>query len=66
MKVAKRRFRTPEDGAATSVWVATDLDVTDHAGGYFEDSAPSKSSRYAKDDAQAARLWDVSEVLVGS
>ena len=66
MKVAKRRLRTPEDGAATSVWAAKDPDVTDHAGGYFEDSAPTKSSRHAKDDAQAAKLWDVSEAFVGS
>lgn len=66
MKLAKRRFRTPEHGAATSVWVATDPHVTEHAGGYFEDSAPTRSTRHAKDDAQAANLWEVSEGLVGS
>jgi len=65
MKVARRRLRAPEDGAATSVWVATDPDATDHAGGYFEDSAPTKSTRHAKDDNQAAMLWEVSQTLVG-
>jgi NAD(P)-dependent dehydrogenase (short-subunit alcohol dehydrogenase family) len=58
------RFRTADEGAATVVFVATDPDVTSSAGAYFEDSAPTRSSRHAKDDAQAFRLWEISTSLV--
>ena len=65
MKLIGWRFRSPEEGAATAIWAATDPGVIEHAGGYFEDSAPTRSSRHAKDDDQALRLWNVSEELVG-
>ena len=66
MKLLRRRFRTPEEGAQTAVFVAVDPDVVEHAGGYFEDSAPTRSSRHAKDDDQARRLWEVSEELTAT
>jgi NAD(P)-dependent dehydrogenase (short-subunit alcohol dehydrogenase family) len=63
MRIARRRFRTPEQGAETAIFAALDPDVIAHAGEYFEDCAPTRSSRHAKDDDQALRLWDVSERL---
>jgi len=58
------RFRSPAEGAETSVWAATDPEIVDHAGGYFADCAPSKSTRHAKDDEAARALWDLSAKLV--
>jgi len=66
MRLFRRRFRTPDEGAETAVFVAIDESVTDNAGGYFEDNAPTRSSRHAKDDEQALRLWEVSELLISS
>lgn len=66
VKLARRRFATPSEGAVTTVFLATDADVVAEAGGYFADSALSESTRHAKDDDQAARLWDLSESYVGA
>ncbi len=61
VKLVQRRMVTPEKGAATIVFLATDPDVVTDAGGYFVDSALSPSTRHAKDDDQAARLWNLSQ-----
>ena len=72
------RFKTPEQGAATSVWAATST-LLDSAGGvYCEDcdvAAPtevgSATARqrgvdaHAVDPVAAARLWDLSVELTG-
>jgi hypothetical protein len=34
------------------------------AGKYFSDSNVGRSSRHGRDDAMAAKLWDVSEQIV--
>ncbi|MEZ5175470.1 MAG: SDR family oxidoreductase [Acidimicrobiia bacterium] len=60
----RRRLVSPEQGASTAVWLATDPKVTDNAGGYFADRAPSRSTRHATDPDQARWLWEVSESLV--
>jgi hypothetical protein len=56
-------MRTPDDGADTIVWLATEPSLDVSAGIYFEDRTVSKSTRHAKDADQAKRLWDVSEEL---
>jgi NAD(P)-dependent dehydrogenase (short-subunit alcohol dehydrogenase family) len=61
--VAGRWMRTPDDGADTIVWLATEPSLDVSAGIYFEDRTVSKSTRHAKDADQAKRLWDVSEEL---
>ncbi len=66
MKLFGWRFRTPEEGAETSIWAATDPAIVEASGGYFADCAPSDSTRHAKDDAQARALWDLSEQLVNA
>lgn len=66
MKLIGWRLRSPHEGAATTVWAATDPAIVEMAGEYFADCAPSKSTRHAKDDAQAEALWDISTQLVAS
>jgi NAD(P)-dependent dehydrogenase (short-subunit alcohol dehydrogenase family) len=66
--LASRFMRTPADGAATSVVVATDPALADVTGGYFVNSkrADDKLNRHARDDELARRLWDRSEQLTGA
>jgi NAD(P)-dependent dehydrogenase (short-subunit alcohol dehydrogenase family) len=64
MKIIGRRLLSPAEGAATSIWAATDPDIVDQAGGYFAECEPARSTRHARDDEQARRLWELSEQLV--
>ncbi len=66
-------FKTVEQGAATTCWVATSQDVLEHGGAYCEDchvspvddESPVEGVRsYAADPAAAARLWEMSEEAV--
>lgn len=60
-------FRTPEEGARTSLFVATDRSLDGVTGKYLADGklAENKLSKQARDDALAAELWRRSEALVG-
>jgi hypothetical protein len=60
-------MRTAAEGAATSVYVATDPALDGVTGGYFASSAraESKLNRPARDDELAATLWERSEQLTG-
>jgi retinol dehydrogenase-14 len=61
-----RRFmKTPAQGAATSINLASAPDLEQVSGRYFADSRPKKSARRSYDEAAAARLWQVSADLVG-
>jgi len=59
-----RFLRTPEQGAATLVWLASAPDGWT-SGGYYADGRPGRLSRAAQDDRLAAALWDRSAELVG-
>lgn len=54
----------PDDGARTSVFLASSPDVEGVSGGYFTDCAPAEVGPFARDDAAARRLWDLSADLV--
>jgi len=56
---------SPEQGARTQVYVASAPELAGITGGYWVKSAPATPSAAAQDDAAAARLWQVSEELVG-
>jgi NAD(P)-dependent dehydrogenase (short-subunit alcohol dehydrogenase family) len=56
-------FRTPENGAATSVFLATDPAVGAVTGRYFVDAKEARSSQASYDEAAARRLWDVSAAM---
>jgi NAD(P)-dependent dehydrogenase (short-subunit alcohol dehydrogenase family) len=69
------RQKTPEQGAATSVLLATSPELDGIGGRYFNDcnEAPTVDHRnaagtgvasYAVDPANADRMWDVSEALL--
>ncbi|WUL71946.1 SDR family NAD(P)-dependent oxidoreductase [Amycolatopsis sp. NBC_00345] len=71
-------FKTPQQGAATSVFVATSRQLDGTGGRYFEDcdeaavldpAAPNTAisgvEAYALDPANANRLWELSLALLG-
>ena len=56
-------FRTPDQGADTLIWLATDA-VPDN-GGYYVDRRPGRCSQRSRDPDVAAALWEASERAVG-
>ncbi|MEV4149926.1 SDR family NAD(P)-dependent oxidoreductase [Amycolatopsis sp. NPDC049691] len=72
------KFKTPEQGAATTVWAATSPQLAGQGGLYLEDCdvaelapenaeglAESGVRRYAVDRGEARRLWTLSAELTG-
>jgi NAD(P)-dependent dehydrogenase (short-subunit alcohol dehydrogenase family) len=68
-------FKTPEQGAATTVWAATSAQLDGLGGVYCEDCDVAVDSggrfrvgvaAWATDPEQAARLWDLSVELTGT
>ncbi|MDB4938668.1 MAG: retinol dehydrogenase [Labilithrix sp.] len=64
-KVAAPFLMSSEDGAKTTIFLATAPSVAATSGKYFAKSKPKTPSREARDPAVARRLWDASEELVG-
>jgi NAD(P)-dependent dehydrogenase (short-subunit alcohol dehydrogenase family) len=58
-------MKSPTQGAATSIHVASSPDLDTVTGRYFANSKPKKSSQRSYDETVAARLWQVSADLVG-
>ncbi|HEX5906234.1 MAG TPA: SDR family oxidoreductase [Propionibacteriaceae bacterium] len=58
-------MKTPAEGAATSIHVASAPDLEQVTGRYFANSKLKRSSKPSYDEAAAARLWHVSGDLVG-
>jgi hypothetical protein len=64
--MAEVHAKTPAQGAATSVLAATSVELADHGGCYLEDCHLTDAiAPHASDPADAARLWALSEELVG-
>ncbi len=62
----KRIFAiAPEDGAKTSVYLASSPEVDGQTGLYFAKCKPETPSAEARDDAAAGRLWHESARLAG-
>jgi hypothetical protein len=58
--------KSPEQGAATTVYDATASGLDGRGGSYLEDCHVSDTwAAHAHDPEAAARLWDVSEQLTG-
>jgi NAD(P)-dependent dehydrogenase (short-subunit alcohol dehydrogenase family) len=53
-------LKTPQKGAATSIYLASSPEVEGVTGMYFADSKPKISSPSSLDTAAAARLWQIS------
>jgi retinol dehydrogenase 14 len=58
-------MKSPAQGAATSVHVASAPELEQVSGRYFANNAPKLSSARSYDEAVAARLWQVSASSVG-
>ena len=58
-------FRTPESGAATSIYLATSPEVDGVSGKYFNNCKEARSSKASYDRAVAARLWKISAQMTG-
>ena len=56
-------MKTPAQGAATSVHLASAPDLEQVTGRYFASSKPRKSAKRSYDEATAARLWQLSADL---
>jgi len=65
MTLAKPFMKTPEQGARTSVYLATSPEVADVTGEYFVNSKRRPGSRESADPDAAHRLWQVSEAMTG-
>ncbi|GGL08593.1 hypothetical protein [Deinococcus radiotolerans] len=63
--LSERFTRTPEQGARTSLRVATDPSLA-VSGGYFADERLARPARPALDAAAAQQLWTLSERAVGN
>jgi NAD(P)-dependent dehydrogenase (short-subunit alcohol dehydrogenase family) len=57
--------RSPQEGAATSIYLATSSEVDGTTGGYFVDCVPTQSSPASYDKEAARQLWDRSLELSG-
>ena len=59
-------YKTIAQGAATTVWVATSTELVGQGGTYLADCAVCTThAPWARDADSAARLWSLSEELVG-
>jgi NAD(P)-dependent dehydrogenase (short-subunit alcohol dehydrogenase family) len=64
MATLNDRAVSPEEAAATLVWLATAPEAGQTSGGYYYQCKPTPISAAAQDDAAAERLWIESEALV--
>jgi NAD(P)-dependent dehydrogenase (short-subunit alcohol dehydrogenase family) len=58
-------MKSPARGATTSIHLASARELEQVSGQYFANGQPKKSSARSYDQAAAARLWQVSDDLVG-
>jgi retinol dehydrogenase-14 len=58
-------MKTPAQGAAMSIQLASAPDLGQVTGRYFVNGKPKKSSQRSYDEAVSTRLWQVSANLVG-
>lgn len=58
-------FKTPVEGAQTSIYLASSPEVEGVSGKYFGDCKEEELLPKAMDESVARKLWDISEVMVG-
>ena len=58
-------MKTPEQGAATSIYLASSPKVEGVTGSFFVTGRPRTSNKASYDNLAAARLWTISAGLVG-
>jgi NAD(P)-dependent dehydrogenase (short-subunit alcohol dehydrogenase family) len=63
----RKGFKTPEQGAATQVYVAASPAMSAVSGYYFEDCNPVEpKGPHMQNDKLALKLWETSESLIGA
>jgi NAD(P)-dependent dehydrogenase (short-subunit alcohol dehydrogenase family) len=65
MTLGRPFARSPEKGAETAVFLCASPEVEGITGQYFFDGRPRWPKSWAQNDADARRLWEVSERLCG-
>jgi hypothetical protein len=65
MDLLKKRFKTAKDGAETSIYLASSLQVSEISGVYFVDCQPKELPRKYCDIVIHKKLWDDSMKIVG-
>jgi NAD(P)-dependent dehydrogenase (short-subunit alcohol dehydrogenase family) len=58
-------FRSPEQGAATSIYLCGSPEVASVSGAYFANCRQVQPKPWARDDAAADRLWAYTEEAIG-
>jgi len=59
-RLGSRWMKRPDEGAATSVFLASEPDIDSLTGGYFADRRPQEPAAIGRNDGAAKRLWDES------
>jgi NAD(P)-dependent dehydrogenase (short-subunit alcohol dehydrogenase family) len=62
-RLSKPFLKSPAQGAATSLYLASSPEVAEVTGRYFVNNRPKQSSGRSHDQGLAQRLWQVSEEL---
>jgi NAD(P)-dependent dehydrogenase (short-subunit alcohol dehydrogenase family) len=65
IRVARLFMKTPAQGAATPVYLASSPEVEGITGRYYANRKPTTSSKASYDTTAAARLWQASAALAG-
>ena len=58
-------MKPTDQGAVTPIYLAASPDVAGVTGRYFADRREKQPAAHAVDPPTAARLWEISETLVG-
>jgi NAD(P)-dependent dehydrogenase (short-subunit alcohol dehydrogenase family) len=64
-RLASLFMKSPEEGAQTTIYLASSPDVEGVSGKYFDDCEPKTSSRESYDEVLASRLWEESLKATG-
>jgi len=64
-RLLKPFFRSPQEGAQTSIYLCCSADVASISGEYFVNCKQAKAKPWACDDAAADRLWSYTEECLG-
>ncbi len=56
---------SPEEGAKTIIYLASSPDAADVTGEYFYECKPATPTAEARNDADARKLWEISEGIAG-
>jgi NAD(P)-dependent dehydrogenase (short-subunit alcohol dehydrogenase family) len=66
LKLVRPFLKTTEQGARTTIYLATSPDVEGVTGRYFKNSRPTRTSAAARNRTYAKQLWELSEELVAA